>query len=62
MKEKTLNINHVQKESDQRNQKSEKKKLLKKNKREILKTDRRKTRKRNNSLLASSQIMQVMNT
>ena len=64
MKEKSLN-NDLQKDSDQSNQKSskkEKKKFLKKylrSTRDNLKTERRKSSKRNDSLLASSQIMQV---
>jgi hypothetical protein len=63
MKEKSLNTNRVQKESGQRKQKSskeDKKKFLKKRSHEISKTSRRKNCKRNDSLLASSQIMQVI--
>ena len=64
MKEKSLNSD-LQKDSDQSNQKSskkEKKKFLKKYLRSIrnnLKTECRKSNKRNNFLLANSQIIQV---
>ncbi|RIA84372.1 hypothetical protein C1645_859160, partial [Glomus cerebriforme] len=59
MKDKSLNVDHVQKESDQKNQKSskkEKKKFLKKHSTHDILKDRR---RRTDSLLASSQIMQI---
>ena len=66
MKDKPLSTNNIQKESDQRKQmssKKEKKKVLKRSRtRDTLKADRRKNRKRNDPLLASSQVMQVTNT